>query len=114
MYKQLTKYIGKLNKGEECINPTQFKYDLCNFGYDARGDDFMKHYAEIYREKWNDYELMIEDDVSVLGGEDIISALLAVMVKDRFSDGYFLFLSDKGIIDRWLIRLKELDEKKIK
>lgn len=58
---------------------------------------------------WNDQE-MTNADVSEMDGQGVMALLLASIRAERFCDGALLNFLKKGCIQKWLERLKELDE----
>lgn len=54
----------------------------------------------------------LEDyDVSSVDADVLPCLMLHVTRRDRFCEGYFNTFIEAGILDKWLSRLKEIDEK---
>lgn len=69
------------------------------------------HYANILEAaglKW-EYDSMYSADVSALDGRTVVALLLGVVRAERFSDGAFVTFIENGCIEKWLLRLQELD-----
>ena len=58
------------------------------------------------------HEDMVKVDVSNLDGDTILFMIFSIVRGERFSDGLFGSYVAGGTIDKWLNRLKEIDESK--
>lgn len=134
MFQELTDFIERLN-GEEHGNwvidkendgspehPIQMPY--VNYGreaitfedavykfVDVHPEYDMKNYGEILEKagvEWgtNSMEGAIVDD---LDARTILALLVGAIRADRFCEGALLDFMKSGAIQRWLVRLKELD-----
>lgn len=81
---------------------------------------FMSDYSDI---NFRDYQKILEEngiewdfnsmndaDVSSLGELCVLALLMGVIRADRFCEGAFLHFLESGAVERWLLRLKEIDE----
>lgn len=59
--------------------------------------------------KW-DEEAMTNADVSCLNGQAIMSLILGAIRAERFCDGALNAFLKSGCIEKWLLRLKEIEE----
>ena len=71
-----------------------------------RYHDILKRYDI----EWGD-QAMTEADVSKMDGQGVMAILLAAIRAERFCDGALLDFLEKGCIQKWLCRLKEIEEK---
>ena len=58
-----------------------------------------------------DGRIMTEADVSELNGQAVMALLLGAVRAERFCDGALLSFFEDGCVKRWLLRLREIDEK---
>lgn len=59
--------------------------------------------------KW-EKESMQNTDVSSLDGKCVVALLVGTVRAERFCDGVLLSFLKSGVIKKWLLRLKEIDE----
>ena len=59
--------------------------------------------------KW-EKESMQNTDVSSLDGKCVVALLVGTVRAERFCDGVLLSFFKSGVIKKWLLRLKEIDE----
>lgn len=59
--------------------------------------------------KW-EKESMQNTDVSSLDGKCVVALLAGIVRAERFCDGVLLSFLKSGVIKKWLLRLKEIDE----
>ena len=135
MFEELTAFIPELQQSEygEWIidneNDGSFEHpmQLPYVSYDKTIKDFiiavyrfvdspeglyLRHYQEVLAKsgiKWNSAESVKNADVSSLDGKTVMALILSVLRADRFCEGALLEFLQKGIIEKWLVRLKELD-----
>lgn len=79
---------------------------------DDHRDLELTRYGEILEHaniQWG-YESMRRADVSALDGKTVMALLVGAMRAERFSDGTFLGFLRDGSIEKWLLRLKEVDQ----
>lgn len=125
MYEALTKYICQLgdagtwiidreNDGSEehPIQMPYMSYSKTIMKFISEMDAFM---VRNYREVLNRNHLqrgteMGSADVSGFDAEDVLALLTGAIRAERFCDGAFASFARSGAIDRWLRRLKEIDE----
>lgn len=135
MYESLTRYIGKISRdtaGEVITDhsgdgtperPYQMPYVSYSSEVEAFIRDlyaFVKAHGEL---KLNDYQEILERNgirwdirsmadapAESLDAECILALLLGAVRADRFSDGALLRFIRNGSIEKWLLRLKELDK----
>ena len=114
--------IDRKNKGT-LENPIQMPYItysnmVDNFIEDVY--DFVSKHPEYelnrYRDiletnniKW-EKESMQNTDVSSLDGKCVVALLVGTVRAERFCDGVLLSFFKSGVIKKWLLRLKEIDE----
>ena len=129
MYEQVTAYIGKLKPAhwnypdQKDAEPNSFLPGWCE--YDEITSEFMhkmyefvpnggQNYDEvIYKATGRDgHDDLTKVDVSRLDGDTILFMIFSRVRGERFSDGLFGSYVADGTMDKWLGRLKELDEKK--
>lgn len=128
-YKKLTDYIGKLNPGKWMQNPQPGNGSKENpfiVPYVSYDEIAMQFYQDIYAvcdeakinysgilEKYGiDKIPNLEDyDVSSVDADLLLCLMMHVTRRDRFCEGYFNRFIEAGILDKWLSRLKEIDEK---
>jgi hypothetical protein len=53
---------------------------------------------------------MKNTDVSSLDGKCVVALLVGTVRAERFCDGVLLSFFKSGVIKKWLLRLKEIDE----
>ena len=132
MYEQVTAYLGKLKppqwKSPENLG-ADFKEDPyingCCPEYDETTKEFMKMMKEFVPNSGKKYTEIIYQatgfdgqddltcvDVSKLDGTIIIYMIFSKVRGERFSNGIFGRYVADGTMDKWLARLKELDEAK--
>lgn len=125
MYEALTKYIGQFedvgawiidreNDGskEHPIQMPYMSYSKTIMNFFSEMDAFMVcNYQEVL--KRNDLQWgreMGSADVSGFDAEGVLALLTGAVRAERFCDGAFASFVRSGAIDRWLRRLKEIDE----
>lgn len=125
MYEALTKYIGQFedvgtwiidreNDGskEHPIQMPYMSYSKAIMKFLSEMDAFMVYnYQEVL--KRNDLRWgmeMGEADVSGFDAEAVLALLTGAVRAERFCDGAFASFVRSGAVDRWLGRLKEIDE----
>ena len=125
MYEALTKYIGQFedvgawiidreNDGskEHPIQMPYMSYSKAIMKFLSEMDAFMVYnYQEVL--KRNDLRWGMEmgnADVSGFDAEAVLALLTGAVRAERFCDGAFASFGRSGAVDRWLGRLKEIDE----
>lgn len=125
MYEALTKYIGQFedvgtwtidreNDGskEHPIQMPYMPYSKAIMKFLSEMDAFMVYnYQEVL--KRNDLRWGMEmgnADVSGFDAEAVLALLTGAVRAERFCDGAFASFVRSGAVDRWLGRLKEIDE----
>lgn len=125
MYEALTKYIGQFedvgtwiidreNDGskEHPIQMPYMSYSKAVMKFLSEMDAFMVYnYQEVL--KRNDLRWgmkMGNADVSGFDAEAVLALLTGAVRAERFCDGAFASFVRSGAVDRWLGRLKEIDE----
>lgn len=125
MYEALTKYIGQFedvgtwiidreNDGskEHPIQMPYMSYSKVIMKFLSGMDAFMVYnYQEVL--KRNDLRWGMEmgnADVSGFDAEAVLALLTGAVRAERFCDGAFASFVRSGAVDRWLGRLKEIDE----
>ncbi len=130
MYEQVTSYLGKLkpahwkypeDQGDGSHDNPYIagwpEYDEITSEFMHRMYDFVpnggQNYDEvIYKATGNDgHDDLTRIDVSKLDGDTILYMIFSIVRGERFSDGLFGSYVANGTMDKWLARLKEIDEK---
>ncbi len=135
MYESMTALLGKIAasaKGQWVIDkendgspehPIQLPYvdyndavlELIHAVY-----RFVKDHSEM---ELTDYQQILEDngiqfgdegiktaDVSSLDGRTVVALLLSIIRMDRFCEGLLLEYCETGYVEKWLARLREIDQ----
>ena len=128
MYEQITSYIGKLTPGHwkypenHGDGSSEHPYIAGWIDYDETTEDFISKMYEVVPNDGKDYVEVLQEinqkysneyykvDISKLNGDMILYMMFAVIRGERFSEGLIGNYIAKGIMDKWLNRLKELDE----
>lgn len=125
MYEPLTKYIGQFKEvgnwvidrendgtAEHPIQMPYMSYSETIMKFVSEMDSFMVYnYGEILEQNNLQWGMeMGNADVSGFGAEDVLALLTGAVRAERFCDGAFASFVKSGAIDRWLRRLKEIDE----
>lgn len=125
MYEALTKYIGQLgdagtwiidreNDGSEehPIRMPYLSYSQTITRFISEMDAFMVYnYQEVLKRNGLQWGMeMGSADVSGFDAEDVLALLTGAIRAERFCDGAFASFTRSGAVDRWLRRLKEIDE----
>lgn len=75
-------------------------------------DEAKIYYSGILEKYGIDKIPNLEDyDVSSVDADLLLCLMMHVTRRDRFCEGYFNRFIEAGILDKWLSRLKEIDEK---
>ncbi len=135
MYEKLTAFLPRLQKGHfgEWIvdtkndgspeHPLQFPYVVYDETVDAFSDavyDFIDDYPEMdlrdYQEileraniQWAS-DSMKDADETALDGKTVVALILGALRAERFCDGALLEFCESGFIQKWLARLKAIDD----
>ncbi len=128
MYEQLTKNIGKIKEGvlkpenQKGDGSSENPYIMPWFEYEENIQELMHIVYDIIPYKGVDYVSALEKykirndgnleqiDVSNLPGDIILCLFMAVSRGDRFSEGYINEHIKNGCFEKWLLRLKEIDD----
>ena len=125
MYEVLTKYIGQFedvgtwiidreNDGskEHPIQMPYMSYSKAIMKFLSEMDAFMVYnYQEVLKRNDLRWEMeMGNADVSGFDAEAVLALLTGAVRAERFCDGAFASFVRSGAVDRWLWRLKEIDE----
>lgn len=98
-----------VNYGTTVVDVEQAIYDFV----DEHPEYELTHYHDILERnglKW-DGCAMSETDISDLGGQAVMALLLGAVRAERFCDGALLGFFEDGSVKRWLLRLREIDDK---
>ena len=134
MYESLTKHIGRISSDTVGTVITDHSgdgtperpYQMPYVSYSSEVEAFVRDiyaFENAHRElKLNDYQeilgrngirwdmrSMTDAPAESLDAECILALLLGAVRADRFSDGALLSFIRNGSIEKWLLRLKELD-----
>lgn len=82
----------------------RFEEEHPEYGLNRYHEILEKHHIE-----WGD-QAMTAADVSNMDGQGVMALLLAAIRAERFSDGALLDFLKRGLIQKWLERLVELDK----
>lgn len=121
MYEALTDYLPKIQDSDSWVRDTS-----CYIDYTSTVNEFRKEIL-IFMDNHPEYELnryidtlrtigtewgtrgLQKVDVSDLDGKVIMALLMAAERGEYNSQGLILDLLESGTIQKWLLRLKELD-----
>lgn len=127
-YEKLTQYIGKLNPGKWVPDPqpgdgtNENPYIMPSVDY---YEIVMAYYQDVYKvfeELDVDYAAVLENtgmdkvnnleeyDISTADGDVILCLLLHVIRRDRFCEGYLNRFIENGVIQQWLLKLRDIDK----
>ena len=135
MYETLTEYLSKLenseygkwhldteHKGTEDDSiqmpfvgyeriVTDLEHAIYDF-VDTHPEMELTKYSEILEQNGLEWETesMEQADLSSLDGRAVMALLVGVLRADRFCEGALLGFLNSGAMNRWLERLKEIDE----
>lgn len=122
VYKVLTDYLPNFENDSRGAWAVDYSIGYCT----AKGGRFIKDvysfmdehpeyelnkYHEILKENslgWG-MKSMIEADVSTLDGKCVMALVMGAVRADRFATGALCDIFESGAIERWLLRLKEID-----
>ena len=125
MYEPLTKYIGQFKEvgnwvidrendgsAEHPIQMPYMSYSKTIMKFVSEMDSFMVYnYGELLEQNNLQWGMeMGNADVSGFGAEAVLALLTGAVRAERFCDGAFASFVKSGALDRWLRRLKEIDE----
>lgn len=125
MYEQVTAYLGKLKPAHWI--PAEKKEDGSYITgwpeYDEITSEFMRRMYEFVPNGGQNYDDVIykntgldchsdlsKADVSRIDGDTILYMIFSMVRGERFSGGLFGDCVADGTIDKWLGRLKEIDD----
>ncbi|MDR2604394.1 MAG: ADP-ribosylglycohydrolase family protein [Desulfovibrio sp.] len=106
--KFITKYKGKTT------NPGMaYSFEAEFYVFLKMNDEYgLKQYVDILQKnglEWKEASLR-NADVSKLDETAVLALVTAVLRADHFSDGIFETFAREGILEKWLVRLKEIDD----
>lgn len=93
----------------ECVN--RFEHEVYAFE-EANPEYGLHRYGEILKShgiEWGSRSMKMAD-VSKLSGRTVMALLMGVVRAERFCDGALKAFFEDGDIEKWLTRLKEIDE----
>lgn len=91
---------------------TQFEKEVYSFK-ECHPELELNQYSSIlerYNIKWQTPS-MLAADVSKMDGQGVMALIMAAIRAERFCDGALKSFFENGAIEKWLLRLKEMDEK---
>lgn len=123
VYKALTDYLPNFendSRGTWAVDPSdgyctakgsQFIGDVYSF-MDEHPEYELNKYHEILKENGLEWGMdsLKRADVSALNGKCVMALMMGAVRADRFSRGALLDFFESGAIERWLLRLKEIDK----
>ena len=137
MFEALTAFLPELKEckyGEWIVDnendgspehPVHFPYVVYGRTVDAFRDAVYQYFREHQDMEMTSYHEIITNaglecsmdafekaDVSTLNGQTIMAMFIAVFRAERFCEGVILSFFKEGHIQKWLLRLKEIDEHK--
>lgn len=98
-----------MNYGTTVADVEQAIYDFV----DEHPEYELTHYRNILERnglEWGS-QAMSGADVSELDGQAVMALLLEPVRAERFCDGALLGFFEDGSVKRWLLRLREIDDK---
>lgn len=98
-----------VNYGTTVADVEQAIYDFV----DEHPEYELTHYRDILERnglEWGS-QAMSGADVSELDGQAVMALLLGAVRAERFCDGALLGFFEDGSVKRWLLRLREIDDK---
>lgn len=125
MYEALTKYVGQFEEvgtwvvdrendgsAEHPIQLPNMSYSQTIMKFVSEMDAFMVYnYGDVLKKNNIQWGMEMGNvDVSEFSAEDILALLTGAVRAETFCDGAFASFVKSGAIDRWLRRLKEIDE----
>ena len=128
MYEELTKYIGKLKPGIWEDNPRsgdgspEHPFIPPDIVYDKEVRSFTNAVFKAITFDISDYMGILERyfkteninfntiDISNIPGDIILVMFFTIIRRERFCDGLISAFIENGMFDKWLLRLKEIDE----
>lgn len=117
MYENITKFIGKLTDCGKWVNEgdtPQFAYaDVVDEFLDEVQDFLVFDYDVVLdqiKEKLSLPQISADVDASLLNEEEVLSLITGIVAREKFISGILASYLRSGAMDRWLERLKELDE----
>ena len=118
--------VDKENDGsmEHPIQMPFVVYSSAVRGFERAVYDFEEEHPEYKLNRYGDIlgkygiqwetESMSSFDVSMLDGQGVMALIMAAVRAERFCDGALKEFFENGSIEKWLLRLKEIDETKEK
>lgn len=108
--KILTKYIGKLTDPDMVYSFAAefYVFSESNDGYG------LEKYADILKQnglEWEEASLR-NADVSKLDELAVLALMMGILRADHFSEGILEVFAREGILEKWLVRLKEIDDER--
>jgi hypothetical protein len=108
--KILTKYIGKLTDPDMVYSFAAefYVFSKSNAGYG------LEKYADILKQnglEWEEASLR-NADVSKLDELAVLALMMGILRADHFSEGILEVFAREGILEKWLVRLKEIDDER--
>ena len=105
MFESLTRFLPTLEHVQELEDAI--------YAFQEDHPDFeLNHYYDILERnglKW-DMSSMTEADPAVLDGQAVMALLIGAVRAEHFCGGAFFDFCESGSMERWLARLKEIDE----
>ena len=129
MYESITSYLGKLTPGHwkypenQGDGSDEHPFIAGWIDYDETTEEFISKMYEVVPNGGRDYGEILSEinqkysddyykvDISKLNGNMILYMMFAVIRGERFCEGLIGNYIAKGTMDKWLNRLKELDER---
>lgn len=123
VYKVLTDYLPNFENdrcGTWAVDPSdgyctakgsQFIGDVYSF-MDEHPEYELNKYHEILNENGLEWGMdsLKRADVSALNGKCVMALMMGAVRADKFATGALFSIFESGAIERWLLRLKEIDE----
>ena len=123
VYKALTDYLPKFENDHRGAWAVDRSFGCCT----AEGNRFIRTVQSFMDEhpeyELNQYQRILEAnglewgtksmkgaEVSILDGNCVMALIIGAIRANRFSTGALLDFFESGAIERWLLRLKEIDE----
>lgn len=123
VYKALTDYLPNFendSRGTWAVDPSdgyctakgsQFIGDVYSF-MDEHPEYELNKYHEILKENGLEWGMdsLKRADVSALNGKCVMALMMGAVRADKFATGALFSIFESGAIERWLLRLKEIDK----
>ncbi|MBQ4100878.1 MAG: hypothetical protein IJC83_04965 [Oscillospiraceae bacterium] len=126
MFEAITSYVGKLSSSVKLERVEKNEVLNLHLPVYAYTDAYREFYEDLQPFLVEDYDKTVKDiriklgtssinediDISTLTAHDIQALITYIIRKNRFCSGLLAYCLQSGTIEKWLMRLKEIDEEK--